>query len=209
VTAGALSAAVDALSREEAAEAARDELAKRPYQDAQPSLAVRAITWVLERLADLLDTAAATAPGGLLGVLLLLALLAAVVAVVLTRLRPGRTGSGRMLFDAGRTLTAADHRTRAAEAAAAGRFDDAVRERLRAVVRELEARGVLDPRPGRTADEVAREAGAAVPEVAGDLRRAVQVFDEVWYGGRPATAESYRVLVEVDDRLVGRRLAVR
>ena len=84
-----------------------------------------------------------------------------------------------------------------------------MRERLRAVVRELEALGVLDPRPGRTADEVAREAGTAVPEVADDLSRAVGVFAEVWYGGRPADAEGYAVLVEVDRRLVDRRLVVR
>jgi hypothetical protein len=48
-----------------------------------------------------------------------------------------------------------------------------------------------------------------VPEVAGDLTRATRVFDEVWYGGRPADAAGYAVLVEVDQRLVERRLVVR
>ena len=45
--------------------------------------------------------------------------------------------------------------------------------------------------------------------IADELHRAVQVFDEVWYGGRSATAGSYAVLVAVDEQLQGRRLAVR
>ena len=76
-------------------------------------------------------------------------------------------------------------------------------------MRELEARGALDPRPGRTAGEVARDGGAAVPAVADDLRRAARVFDEVWYGGRPADAASYAALVAVDARVASSRLAVR
>ena len=65
-----------------------------------------------------------------------------------------------------------------------------MRERLRAVVRELESRGVLEPRPSRTADEVARDGSAAVPDLAEPLRRATTTFDEIWYGGRTADASS-------------------
>ena len=189
--------------------AAREELARRPYQEAQPPLLSRLLGRLVRELGELLDRAAAAAPGGGLGLLLLAALIALLAAVVLARLRPRRAGRAGALFDGGRTLTAADHRAQAEAAAAQGRWADAVRERLRAVVRELEARGVLDPRAGRTADEVAREAGAAVPEVADDLQRAVRVFGEVWYGGREATAASYGALVDVDRRLVERRLVVR
>ena len=60
---------------------------------------------------------------------------------------------------------------------------------------------VLDPRPGRTADEVAREAGAAVPTIAGDLRAAAEIFDEVWYGGRPATPQYDALMRQADDRV--------
>jgi hypothetical protein len=60
---------------------------------------------------------------------------------------------------------------------------------------------VLDPRPGRTADEVAREAGAIVPTVAGDLLAAAGVFDEIWYGGRPATPQSDALMRQADDRI--------
>ena len=199
-----------ALTREQARDAAREELSRRQYEDAQPSLAVRLLGRLLREVGELLDRAAAAAPGGPLGLLLLVTLLVVLVAVVLAKVRPSarRRGAGS-LFDGVGTLTADQHRSRAEAAAARGEFADAVRERLRAVVRELEQRGVLDPRPGRTADEVAREAGAVVPEAAADLSRAARVFDEVWYGGRPADAGSYAVVVEVDQRLVERRLAVR
>lgn len=203
-----LAQAVDGLSREDAAEVARDELARQPYQDAQPSLVARLLARVFTELAELLGRASANAPGGVPGLLLLLLLLGAVAWVVLRYVRPRRAGRARPLFDSARALTADGHRAAAEQAAAQGRWADAVRERLRAVVRELEQRGVLDPRPGRTADEVAAEAGAAVPATAADLHRAVRVFDEVWYGGRPATAQSYAVLVEVDRRVAEQRLAV-
>ena len=193
------------LTRESARDAARDELSRREYADAQPPLLVRLVGRALGWLLDLVEGAAGAVPGGTVGLLILLALIGLLVAVVVARLRPtGREGSGRApLFAGSAVLSAAEHRALAETAASEGRFADAVRERLRAVVRDLEARGVLDARPGRTAGEVARDAGAAVPAVAHDLRRGAVVFDEVWYGGRPADAASYATLVEVDER-VGR-----
>lgn len=197
-------------TRESARDAAVDELSRQPYREAQPPALLRLVGRALRELGELLDRAADAAPGGPLGLLLLAAVVGLAVAVLVARLRPGRGGrSSAPLFDDGRALTADDHRRLAEAAAEQGRWADAVRERLRAVVRELEARGVLDPRPGRTADEVAREAGASVPEVADDLARGVAVFGEVWYGGRPADAAGYAALVDVDRQVRGRRLAVR
>ena len=197
------------LSREQARDAAREELARREYDEAQPPLLLRLLGRALRELGELLDRVALAAPGGLLGRLLLLALVVAVVAVVLARIGPlQRGGRAPTLFTGAAALSADGHRALAEQAAADGRYADAVRERLRAVVRELEARGVLDPRPGRTAGEVSREAGAAVPALADDLRRATTVFDEVWYGGRRADAASYAVLVDVDERVTASRLAV-
>lgn len=197
------------LSREAAREAAREELSRPEYDAAQPALPIRLVGRALRALGELLDGAAGAVPGGRLGLLLLLLLVAGLVAVVLTRVRPAADRfAGRPLFAEGAVLTAAEHRALAEAAAAEGRWAQAVRERLRAVVRDLEERGVLDPRPGRTAGEVARDAGAVVPSVADDLRRAAVVFDEVWYGGRAADSSSYAVLVEVDRRVGSSRLAV-
>lgn len=193
------------LDREAAREAAREELSRPEYDGAQPPLLIRLAGRLLRVLGDLFDNAVGAVPGGPTGLLLLFLLLGGVAAVVLARVRPSSQGGGRQapLFAGSALLTAAEHRALAAAAAAESRWADAVRERLRAVVRDLETRGALDCQPARTAGEVARDGGAAVPAAAADLLRAAVLFDEVWYGGRPADAASYAVLVEVDER-VGR-----
>jgi hypothetical protein len=202
-----LQAAGDALGRDEAREAARRELSRKAYQDAQPPWTYRAVRWVLDKLSEALGNAAANVPGGKVGLAILVALLIGLVAVVLVRLRPTATPRGSAdLFTTGEVLSAAGHRVRAEAAAGEGRWRDAVRERLRAVARDLETRGVVDPRPGRTADELAREAGAAVAVLAAPLQRGTRVFDDVWYGDHPADAASYAVLVEVDSVVTATRL---
>lgn len=175
------------LSREAAQQAAREELAKQVYREAGPGLVERVVRWLYDRAADLLDEVAGASPGGWAGVVVVLALL--VVAAVAIRLRVGPLGRqearGESLF-AGRARTAEEHRLAADAHAAAGRWAEALRERLRAVIRELEERAVLEPRPGRTAHEAAAEAGAALPGCAVELAAAARLFDDVWYGARPA-----------------------
>jgi uncharacterized protein DUF4129 len=141
------------------------------------------------------------APGGSAGLLVLVGLVVGLVWFALWRSGPVRRARRRagaaVALDP--TLSAQQHRLLAEEFAAAGRYAEAIRERMRAVVRELETRGVLEPRLGRTAEEVATEAGAEVPEIGPGLRAAATIFDEVWYGGRPGTAAADRTLREVDD----------
>ena len=189
------------LGREEAAELARQELADPVYAAAQPSLVERALRWVLERLADLSDRVGSASPGGIWGLVGLLAI--AVLVVVAIRWRVGAVRRRRAVAAAtfgAEDATADVSRARAERHAAAGEWALAVRARLRAIVRDLEDRGVLDRRPGRTADEVAREAGAALPDAAAALARAATTFDEVWYGHRTADADAYAVMVDADTR---------
>ena len=93
--------------------------------------------------------------------------------------------------------------------AAEGRFAEAVRERLRAIVRDLVDRGVIQHRPGWTVTELAIAATAVRPAVDRPLTEATMIFSEIWYGQRPATAEHdarMRVLTtEVDQALVVQR----
>jgi len=199
----------DLPGRDQAREAARHELAKHRYRAAEPPWYVRLIRWLLHELDRLLTRASDTVPGGGWGLLLLVLLVVALVVLVLVRLQPtARRTTGDLLFGLGQELTAEQHRELAERAAARGQFADAVRERLRAVVRELEARGVVEPRPGRTADEVALEAGRVLPVLAAALRDGARLFDEVWYGGRPADASSYSALVALDDSVVAARLVL-
>lgn len=190
------------LGRDDARDAAARELSNPAYVSDDPNPLERAIQWILKRLGELF-----AGTGGMSGITAVTTLVVlAVIIVIVVRLRTGRTGralrSGGKVFGS-TVLTAAEHRAAADRAAAAGDLAEAVRERFRAVVRELEQRGVLDPRAGRTVDEVALEAGTALPVLADDLRGAAVQFDDVWYGGRPATAEGYRRLVSVDDRVRG------
>ena len=105
-----------------------------------------------------------------------------------------------MLFD-DRPRSAAEHRAAAEAQAAQGHWNQAVRERMRAVVRSLEERALLDVRPGRTADEAASEAGAVLPAHADRLHTAARDFDDVTYGGRSAAEGTYRRLATLDTDL--------
>lgn len=197
--AGPLSVPVE-LTREQAAALARAELADPAYHPPDQPLLQRALQWLMDRVGELVDRIGQAGPGGWPGVLGLVVLVVAAVAVVRWRAGPlARTARGETtLFEAGGPLSAAEHRRLAEVEARAGRYPHAVRERLRAVVRELEERGVLDPRAGRTADEAATAAGTALPELAEALRASAVRFDEVWYGGRAATRDDYDQLVDLD-----------
>jgi len=204
-----LAQAADALTREGARAAARDELAKPEYQVGKPSLLDRLLNRVVAELGELLSDVVRLVPGGLGGVAL--AGLFVVVLVVFLRLGLGPLGLRDALTDrrrGARSRSAEDYRREAVELAASGAWSEAVRARFRAIVRELEQRGVLDPRPGRTAGEIAREAAVAVPALARPITEAAGVFDLAWYGDSPATAEQYELVSRADTTIAGERLAV-
>jgi uncharacterized protein DUF4129 len=93
------------------------------------------------------------------------------------------------------------------ELAAAGRFAEAVRERLRAIIRGLIEHGIIPYIPGWTVTELAAEASTASPELAEPLRGAGEVFSGIWYGLRPAgPADDTAMRGYADEvaRLVGR-----
>ena len=186
------------IGRDEATQLARLELAKPLYAGDDEPFVQRAIRWLLDRIAELLDRAAGTSPLGWFGLLGVAVLVALVVVAVRRRTGSlGRAGSDVLLLD-GSTADAVAHRADAERFAAAGAYAEAVRSRLRAIVRELEDRGLVDARPGRTADEVARDAGRRLPSAASDLRLGARIFDDIWYGGRTADASAYARLVEID-----------
>jgi hypothetical protein len=81
---------------------------------------------------------------------------------------------------------AADDLLLADRLAAEGRYAEAVRQRLRDVIRDLVVAGVFAPQPGWTAAELAALAAAQRPGVAWPLGAATDLFSEIWYGARPA-----------------------
>lgn len=195
------------IGRDDARRAALRELAEPIYQEAKPSLAVRAMRWLLERAGRLLELAD-SAPGGPFGIVLLVII--ALVIVLLIRFGVGpfaRTAAADSLVFGESIRKAAEHRAAADAAAAAGDWASAVRERFRAIIRQLEEDGRLDRRPGRTADEAAADAGRSLPTQAGALRVAARTFDEVVYGEYPASAAQDEGLRALDDAIRDSRRA--
>lgn len=186
------------IDRDAAHEAAQRELSKPIYP--RPSLTDRILNWLNDVLSDLVRNGSQV-PGGWF-TLLVLGLLVAAAAMVALRVARRTMGSARdrRLYDS-QVLTAADHRTAAERAAAQGDWNHAIRQRLRAIARQLEQDGLLTAVPGRTAGELAHDAGLLLPGLSGEFTTAARIFDDVTYGGQPGTEQHYRLLAALDDSL--------
>jgi hypothetical protein len=183
------------------------ELSDPRYHVDEPTVVDRVMSWVFDKLGEAFDSIVRFTPGGIASLLILIA--AIVGLVIVLRIGLGPTALRNALTDRRRDAkarTADEYREEAEAFAARGDFKEAVRARFRAIIRELEQRAVLDPRAGRTAGEIAREGGAAVPAIGGDLRSVAGTFDQVWYGRRDATRADYDVVRDADERIRGRRL---
>ncbi|GAA2273696.1 DUF4129 domain-containing protein [Streptomyces atrovirens] len=187
------------IPRDPAREAARRELSKGMYHENDPSWFQQALDTFWEWIGKLFGAASTATPGGALGLVVVIAAVIAVLGALWWRLGTPRREptSAPALFD-DRPRSAAEHRAAAEAHAAQGHWNQAVQERMRALVRALEERALLDLRPGRTADEAAAEAGRALPAHTDRLHTAARAFDDVTYGGRAATEQSYRRLAELD-----------
>ncbi|MEU0138091.1 DUF4129 domain-containing protein [Streptomyces sp. NPDC006296] len=187
------------VPRVPARESARDELSDPMYHEHDPNLLERGLDHFWTWLGDLFAGAAGAAPGGPFGLVVLVLAVVGPAAVLWWRLGTPRPDprSPETLFG-GSARSAADHRAAASAHAEARRWTEAVQERMRALVRSLEDRAVLDPRPGRTADEAATEAGRTMPAHAERLRIAARAFDDVTYGGRTADETMYVTLRALD-----------
>lgn len=191
------------ISRVPAREAAERELSRPEYGEGEPNLLQRALDSFWDWVGGIFEGVGG-GPGGTVGLIVVVFLAAALVGGLWWRLgtpRRGATASDSLFHDGPRS--AAEHRTAAAEHASAGRWNQAVQERMRAIVRALEERALLTPRPGRTADEAAAEAGRALPSHAGELRAAARSFDDVTYGGRTGDQQMYERIRHLDDAVDG------
>ena len=178
---------------------AREELAGPGYD--RPGLIRRGLQWLVEHLQQL------PLPHGNGSALTAAVLLVVVAAVVVWAVRRGggplarrRGGDGDAVFEPG-PRSAEQHRSDADRAAADGDWRTAVLERFRAVVRELEERGVVPEQPGRTAGETADAAGRRMPGLKDDLRNAATLFGDVRYGGRTPGPAADAALRELDARV--------
>lgn len=175
----------------------REELLDPAYHR-QESLLQRALSWILEQL----DSMPSLGLSNRAALLVVVGVVAVVLVVALRVAGPVRAGARRRragVLHADDRRTSAQLRAAAETAAAAQRWSTAVADRYRAVVRGLEERDLLDERPGRTAHEAARLAGAALPAHAELLTQGGDLFDDVVYGGRPATPADDAAMRRLDD----------
>jgi hypothetical protein len=189
------------IDRDAAHDAAQRELNKPIYPRGS-------LTDQLGRLLDDLlfkiMSGGASVPGGWLTITVLLILVAvAVVVAIRVARRTMRTNRGRLgaLFGSAE-MSSAEHRDAAEYAASHGDWTTAIKQRLWAIARHLEETAVLLPIPGRTATELARDAGQAIPDQGDELRRAATAFNDVTYGELPGTEPAYRMIAGLDDHLL-------
>ncbi len=175
----------------------------------KPSLVARIwhdIGHWLSSLAGTSATGSTSWVGPILVTVVIVAVLAALLYLAGPIRRTRRAGNGPVLQ--GHPLTAGQHRAAADSLAAAGDYQAAIVERVRAIVTELESHQVLAPRPGRTAAELAAEAGQAIPAEAETLTAAAGLFNDVRYGGRPGSQPGYEQVRDLDLRIQAARVLV-
>jgi type II secretory pathway pseudopilin PulG len=176
---------------------ARHELAEMTFWQ-------RIVNW----LARLPANAGTVVPGGWFGLISLAILAVVAVTVVLYWARPTRTRRARNESVLGReSMTARDYRRSAERWAAAGEYAGAIVDGVRAIAAELDERGILPPRPGRTAGELAAEAGGELPDLAADLRAVTRLFEDIRYGDKDGNLVGYQLVSRVDHEVRAARPA--
>lgn len=189
---------------DEAREWADDELADPIYAATEPTPFDRIARAVGDFLGSLFSGEVPAALGPWLAAAGVIVVVAIIVVAFVIWGRPravARSRTAATLFGHAEERSAAELRSAAAAAAAAGDWDEAYVLRFRAVARGLEERTLVDPAPGTTVHGFARAAGQVFPAARADLDHAADRFDDVRYLRRHGTAAGYRDLVALDDRL--------
>lgn len=191
---------------EQARQWTTDELSKGVYQEAKPSLFDQIANNILDWLGSLLnDIAGVNANlGSVVITVAAVLLIGLAIWLIKPRLNRSRAQEDEM-FDDDTLLAAAQHRSAAAAASEKGNFSQAVLEQFRAIVRAAEERAVIDPRPGRTAGEVARQLQTAFPDRREALAHAARLFNEIRYGDAAGGRPGFEELVELDRDLLNLR----
>lgn len=154
----------------------------------------RLLAWLVR----LVNSAGTAVPGGWFGLIALAILAVLAVTAVFYLVRPAtsrRVRAEPVLGD--EPMTARECRLAAERLAAAGNYAGAIVETVRAIAADLDERGVLPPRPGRTADELAAEAGRELPSQAAHLRTAARLFDDIRYGDKDGSLAGYQLVSRV------------
>jgi hypothetical protein len=190
------------IGRRAAQELARRELSKAIYHHGT-SLRQQILGSIEGWLGRFFAQASSAVPGGWWALVALAALAVIAIAAVAAWIGPvslrRRAAAGPLL--PGKALTSGELRDQAERLAAAGDYAGAIIRSVRAIAVELDERGILPPRAGRTADELAAEAARVLPAEAAELAAATRLFDDVRYGDRAGTLAGYQRIRGLDGRI--------
>jgi hypothetical protein len=192
------------VDRDAAHDAAQRELSKPIYPKEGP--VDRFTDWLFDLIYRLMMNGSRL-PGGWFTIAVVLTLVAVAVFIavrIARRTMRSRHGDDFRVFDASER-SAAEFRAAAERYAAEGNWPAAIRNRLRALARQLEENQVLNAVPGRTANELARDATRAFPDLRAELTSAAASFNDVTYGERPGSEASYRGVAGLDEQIRARR----
>ena len=175
------------------------ELSRPEYQR---GLLERFVSWFGDLWDGLTRTAGDASPFSAGVAVALLVVVVALLATAAGRVRRERAPAHAH----GGVLTAGevspdDHRAAAERALSAGRCAEALVEAFRALAARSLRRGLVEPRPGLTAHELATDLAPAFPGHADALRRAAALFDLVFYGEQDARPDDVSAVLDLDDAL--------
>lgn len=184
---------------------AEQELQDPRYADAKPTWFDYLAEDVAEFIGSLFSPDTGQQVGNVALIIVTLVIVAALITVLILWGRPRASRQVRRresdLLGARDHRTAAQLRSDAVRSARDGDWDAATVLRFRALARGLLERDIIDPAPGATAQAIAREAALAFGAQRALLTAAAGAFDDVRYLRRPASAQSYQALADLDDRL--------
>jgi hypothetical protein len=189
-------------------QATRDILGRPEFRPPGRSLIQALIHWLGTQVSNLLNGLMGIGGGGTVGavivVTVIVALLGGVVWLVFRHwVRVPADRQGPVVVTTGRLgRPAADWLAEAAAHEAAGKWRLALRARYRALVAELAGRGIVREIAGRTSGEYRREVDVAVPTGAASFDGATDLFEQTWYGDRPAGPEDQARFAALSERVL-------
>lgn len=191
------------ISREEAQRRANEELAKATYGGIPEWLTdlLRWVEGVLKSFLELVTGQVQPGSGLSWGFIIVIVVVLIVIALIIWRVGLPRWQQRKQRdaeVEIDQSISPSEYRDLAAAAAARGDYRTAVRERFRAIVRELEFRTIITPRPSRTALEAALAASRELPPTREPMYTAATLFSAVMYGDREATAADWEQIVAAE-----------
>lgn len=186
-----------------------DDIVARPeFAEEQPTLVQRALDWFFRELGRLFDGALGGGGGYLIGYAILAAALALAAYLVWKHLPRRRLASSEVepALEVDTTIRRSRHEwlAEAEEAERLERWDRAVHARYHALTTGLADERELPARPSTTSGEhrAAFAARAASAERATVFDRAVERYEEVWFGGAVAEQPDSERLARADRELL-------